>query len=114
MAEKIFSDVAPGLSDAASDAAARVSQTAKETSRRVVASVDAQRERAADMLDSAAASIHARANQDWSERVAGPAHQIGDGVKRTADYIREHQASEMVQSVGGAVRRHPGRAIVAA
>jgi hypothetical protein len=114
MAEKIFSDVAPRIADAASDAAARVSQTAKDTGRRVAAGVDAQRGHAADMLDSAAESLHAKANDGWPERIAGPAHQIGDGVKRSADYIRRHDTAEMVESFSGVLRRNPGRSILAA
>jgi ElaB/YqjD/DUF883 family membrane-anchored ribosome-binding protein len=55
---------------------------------------------------------------DAKERVAETASALAQGaaerVEATADYIREHDAREMLDSVQGYVRKNPGVSLAAA
>jgi len=101
--------VLPG--DGASEATSR----AAEIGQRAAAAIDSKRESVARGMDSAAESLHGRADRlPGGEKVAGAAHTAADAVERAADYVRDQDVSAMLADVRDAVTRHPGAALLTA
>jgi DNA segregation ATPase FtsK/SpoIIIE-like protein len=90
--------VLPG--DGASEATSR----AAEIGQRAAAAIDSKRESVARGMDSAAESLHGRADRlPGGEKVAGAAHTAADAVERAADYVRDQDVSAMLADVRDAV-----------
>jgi len=103
-----FTEQASGAVDKAQDKAAELGRTAESK-------LNEQREPAASALESAAATLHEKAESlPGGERVTSIAHSAADKMKSTADYIREHDVRDMMGDVEEFVRSHPGQSLVAA
>ena len=91
---------ATSMTDAADDAAA---------------AIDERRSTAADGLDTAASALHDRADDlPGGERVRDFARATADRLSTGADYVRSHDASDMMADVETFVTSHPGPALVMA
>jgi hypothetical protein len=70
---------------------------------------------AADSIAAAAYKLEGRAEQlPGGERVASLAHSAADSLTSAADYIREHDASAMMEDAKAIVRNNPLVALVGA
>lgn len=98
----------------------RAEDRIKEAGHEAMSTIDGKRNSAADSLGGMASQLHSGADKaadlghKGGEKVSNFAHAAGDKVQAGADYLREHDFKEMMQSVEGFVRRHPGQALVAA
>jgi len=73
------------------------------------------RETIARGIDSAASSLHSRAdNLPGGEKVARAAHTTADAMEKAADYVRDEDLDAMVEDVQQLVKRHPGATLLAA
>jgi hydroxypyruvate isomerase len=74
-----------------------------------------RRETIARGMDSAASSLHARAdNLPGGEKVARAAHTTADAMEKAADYVRDEDMEAMLEDVQQMVKRHPGATLLAA
>jgi ElaB/YqjD/DUF883 family membrane-anchored ribosome-binding protein len=98
----------------------RAEDRVKEVGHDAMKAMDGKRTSAADSLAGAATSLHSGADkaanfgQKSGEKVSDFAHGAADKLQAGADYVREHDFKDMMQSVDGFVRRNPGQALVAA
>jgi ElaB/YqjD/DUF883 family membrane-anchored ribosome-binding protein len=83
--------------------------TIVDLGRRAIDSVDAQRKPVATTLENTASALH-----EHTDRVAGMAHATADGMRATADYVRENDLAGMSGSVGKFVGRYPAQCMIAA
>lgn len=66
-------------------------------------------------IDSAASSLHSRADTlPGGEGVARAAHTTADAMEKAADYVRDEDLDAMVEDVQQLVKRHPGATLLAA
>ena len=94
---------------------ARVEEQAAKFGQKAVEAIDAKRNTAASGLASAAAGLHAKADElPGGQTVSGFAHQTADKLNATADYVREHAVSDMAGDVQSFVKAHPMQAIIGA
>lgn len=92
----------------ASDALADMARTA-------AGKVNENRGAAANRLDSAASTVHGRADElPGGPKVKEFAHAAADRLSTTADYIRSHDATRVMADVEGLVKNNPGPALVVA
>lgn len=83
--------------------------TMVDLGRRAIDSVDAHRRPVAATLEQTASALH-----EQTDRVAGIAHATADGMRATADYVRENDLHAMSKSVGNIVHRYPAQSVIAA
>lgn len=77
--------------------------------------IDAGRSTAAEGLDSAASTIHERADDlPGGAKVQEFAHAAADRMSTSADYVRSHDVQRMVSDVERVVRNNPGPALAIA
>jgi hypothetical protein len=77
--------------------------------------IDETRGAAAGGLDSAAATLHEKANTlPGGDRVTSAAHTAADAVENAAEYVRENDAQSMLADVKRLLRNHPGPALLVA
>jgi ElaB/YqjD/DUF883 family membrane-anchored ribosome-binding protein len=77
--------------------------------------IDAGRSTAAEGLDSAASTIHDRADDfPGGAKVREFAHAAADRMITGADYVRSHDVQRMVSDVETVVRNNPGPALAIA
>ena len=77
--------------------------------------IDEKRGAAAGGLDSAADTLHDKADTlPGGEKVASAAHTAADALASTADYIRENDLKGMMSDVQSLVKRNPGPALLTA
>ncbi len=82
---------------------------------RAAEAINAARLRAADTMDSAANSMHARAdNLPGTRKLAEVTHRAADKVGAGAQYLRDHRTGEMVDDLLQLIREHPGKSVLAA
>ena len=95
---------ADDLRESMSDMARTATQTA-----------DDGRQAAAERIRSAASAVRDRADQlPGGPKVQQFAHAAADGLGRTADYMRSHDAKRMLGDVGRVVKNNPGLSLVIA
>lgn len=98
----------------------RAEDRVKEAGHDAMKAFDGKRSSAADSLAGVATNLHSGADkaaelgQKSGEKVSNFAHGAADKLQASADYVREHDFKDMMQSVEGFVRRNPGQALVAA
>lgn len=98
----------------------RAEDRVKEVGHDAMKAMDGKRVSAADSLAGVATNLHSGADkaaelgQKGGEKVSNFAHGAADKLQASADYVREHDFKDMMQSVEGFVRRNPGQALVAA
>ena len=72
-------------------------------------------QKAADGIDSAASSLHAKAESlPGGEKIVRAAHTAAEAMDKTAGYLRDQDLDDMISDVQQAVKRHPGIALLAA
>jgi len=77
--------------------------------------MDEKRSAAASGLDSAASTLHEKAEMlPGGEKVSRAAHTAADALTKSADYVREHDIKDMVADVTALVKRNPGPALLTA
>lgn len=107
----VASDVADQLSDRATQAWERVSDSA----RTAADTIDEHREPTARGLESAASALHEKADTlPGGERVSSAAHAAADRLSDTADYVREHNLNRMKGDVITLVKNNPGPSLMVA
>lgn len=98
----------------------RTEDRVKDAGHDAMNAIDGKRSSAADSLAGVATHLHSGADKaadlghKGGEKVSNFAHGAADKLQAGADYVREHDFKDMMQSVEGFVRRHPGQALVAA
>jgi ElaB/YqjD/DUF883 family membrane-anchored ribosome-binding protein len=114
------SGTAARLKEQISDKAADVKERVTDFGRKTADKIDASRGPAADSLNRTASALHAKSDQvasaahATSDRVASAAHATADKLQATADYVRDHDFSEMANDVTDLVKRYPGQSLAAA
>jgi hypothetical protein len=77
--------------------------------------IDENRAGAAGGIESAASTLHQRAdNLPGGESVKGAAHTAADALSSTADYVRENDVKSMLADVQKIVKNNPGPALLTA
>ncbi|HXJ38305.1 MAG TPA: hypothetical protein VNH18_03445, partial [Bryobacteraceae bacterium] len=100
---------ARAVGDKVSDMASQVRAKVSDIGHAAADKIDQNRIRAASNLENAAASI-----QDKADTVTGLANSAANRLNYTADYLRVHDANDMVGHVRRIVRHNPGPALLAA
>jgi ElaB/YqjD/DUF883 family membrane-anchored ribosome-binding protein len=102
---------APPFDDISSQAKAKASDVGQMAEDKI----DERRETAAEGLDSAADSLHEKAERlPGGEKVSSAAHAAADALASTAEYVREHDLKSMVVDVQTLVKNNPGPALLTA
>jgi cell division septum initiation protein DivIVA len=97
------------LSTAATDAKARVA----DLGRRAAETIDHARTSAADGLSTAADAVH-HAASEGNKRATRIAHATADGLSGSANYLRDHSASDILDDAMNIVKNNPGLALLGA
>jgi len=98
-----------------SDTAAQVKNKVSDLGRTAADRIDENRDAAASGLDTAAATLHEKANRlPGGAQVSNIAHATADKLSSTADYVREHDVNTMMADVETLVKNSPGPALLAA
>jgi len=71
------------------------------------------RVRAADTVDSTAATLRDRADQ-FASTTSNAVHNITDKLQSAADYLRDNDARAMMEDVADFMRRYPAQSLAAA
>jgi ElaB/YqjD/DUF883 family membrane-anchored ribosome-binding protein len=90
---------------ATSEASAATAELARKASRKA----DQARATAAEGLDTAAGAMHTGA-----ARVASAARSAADALTSSAQYVREHDARDMMDDLMEVVKNNPGPALLGA
>ena len=99
---------APSFDDQPTAKASGVGQMAADK-------IDERRGAAAGGLDSAANTLHDKADKlPGGEQVASAAHTAADALASTAEYVREHDLKSMVADMQSLVKNNPGPALLTA
>ena len=110
-----LSDTAQNVKDKVTDAAATTRQKVSNAGRQASDKIDEKRGPAADALQSAASSIHEKAEGlPGGETVKSVAHSAAEKLETTAGYIREHDIKTMLSDVEEIVKRNPGPSLLIA
>ena len=110
-----LSDAAQNVKEKVSDAATAAKQKVSDAGRQATEQIDAKRGPAAEALESAASTIHEKAeNLPGGETVKSVAHSAAEKLESTAGYIREHDVKAMLSDVEDMVRRNPGPSLLIA
>jgi ElaB/YqjD/DUF883 family membrane-anchored ribosome-binding protein len=106
---------ASGVSDTISNAASTAQRRASELGRTAASTVDENRDAAASGLQSAASTLHEKADSlPGGEKVTTLAHSAADTLSSTADYVREHDVNSMMSDLERLVKNNPGPSLLAA
>jgi ElaB/YqjD/DUF883 family membrane-anchored ribosome-binding protein len=89
--------------------ASETGSAAAELGRKAYRKADRARATAADSLDTAASAVHT-----GGERVASAAHSAAGALTSGAQYVREHDARDMIDDVMQLVKNNPGPALLGA
>lgn len=110
-----LNDTAQNVKDKVTDAASTAKQRVSETARQATDKIDEKRGPAADALESAASTIHEKAEDlPGGETVRSVAHSAAERLESTAGYIRGHDVRSMMSDVEEIVKRNPGPALLIA
>jgi ElaB/YqjD/DUF883 family membrane-anchored ribosome-binding protein len=110
-----ISDTAQNVKEKVTDAARKTKDKASDLGRQATEQVDAKRGPAAEGLESAASTLHEKAETlPGGETVRSVAHSTADKLESTAGYIREHDVKDMMSDVEDLVRRNPGPSLLIA
>ncbi len=110
-----LSDTAQSVKNKVTDAATTAKQKMSDAGRQATDRIDEKRGPAADALESAASTIHEKAEDlPGGETVKSVAHSAAEKLESTAGYIREHDVKAMFSDVEEIVRRNPGPSLLVA
>jgi len=105
-------DAANTVKERTSDAANTVKDRASEWGRSAVGAIDRGMDTAAEKLQSTASTLRNAGTGDT--RVGAMANRAADGIEGAANYFRDHDVSDIVGDIEGAVRRNPGPSLLIA
>lgn len=103
------------LGDRANEIGSSAGQKANEVARAAADEVSSQRGNAASGLESAASTLHSKADRlPGGEKVSKFAHSAADKLSSTADYVRDADMARIRGDVERVVRNNPGPSLLAA
>ena len=107
------SDKASGFQEKATEKASELQEKASEVGTKLHESAEAGIDRAADGLEKAAVQLRSRAEDGGGvqEKVGV---RVADGLDKTSQYLRDHEAQEIWTDVEQFVKDHPMQAAVGA
>jgi ElaB/YqjD/DUF883 family membrane-anchored ribosome-binding protein len=110
-----LSDTAQGVKEKVTDAAASAKQKVSEAGRQATDKIDERRGPAAEVMESAASTIHEKAEDlPGGATVKRAAHSAAEKLESTAGYIREHDVKSMLSDMEEIVKRNPGPSLLIA
>ena len=110
-----FGNNAPGFDDAAGNAAEGVRDQAAKYGQKAAEAVNTGRRSAAATLENAAAAVRSKAdNLPGGPQVGQYARQAADTLGATAEYLRDHEMSDMMTDLKRMVKDHPTPALIGA
>jgi ElaB/YqjD/DUF883 family membrane-anchored ribosome-binding protein len=105
----------PSASMADGDALSQAKSTTAELGQKAADAIDGNRGAAARGIDSAASSLHAKADSlPGGQKVTGAAHKAADAMETAAGYVREHDLKSAYADVRKIVKDNPGPALLTA
>jgi ElaB/YqjD/DUF883 family membrane-anchored ribosome-binding protein len=94
---------------------AQAKATASGVGQMAADKIDEKRGAAAEGLDSAADTLHDKAQKlPGGEKVASAAHTAANALASTAEYVRENDLKSMMADVQKVVKNNPGPALLTA
>ena len=103
------------MSDSNSATGSTVKSGATRMAQAAAGKIDQNRTAAAGGLESAASTLHEKADSlPGGESVKGAAHKAADALSSTADYVRENDVKSMMADVQQLVKNNPGPALLTA
>jgi len=104
-----------GIGERISEAASQAKDKMAELGRSTADRIDQNRESAATGLESAAATLHEKADSlPGGEKVTNLAHTAADKISSTAEYVKRHDVNGMMADVEHLVKNNPGPSLLAA
>jgi ElaB/YqjD/DUF883 family membrane-anchored ribosome-binding protein len=104
-----------GVTEKANEVASQVKDKVADLGRSAADKIDANRDAAASGLESAANTLHEKAESlPGGEKVVSLAHSTADKLSSTAEYVREHDVRSMMADVEQLVKNNPGPSLLAA
>ena len=104
-----------GIGERISEAASQAKDKMAELGRSTAERIDQNREGAATGLESAAATLHEKADSlPGGEKVTNLAHTAADKISSTAEYVKRHDVNGMMADVERVVKNNPGPSLLAA
>ncbi|MEO8663500.1 MAG: hypothetical protein ABI693_33905 [Bryobacteraceae bacterium] len=97
------------INDPVTGVASQVKEKVAELGRAAAATIDQNRDPAANRLESAATAL-----KDSGENIAGAAHAAAGKLNSTADYVRQNDVDSMMDDLVQFVRKHPGPTLLVA
>lgn len=105
----------PSASMADGDALSQAKASTAEFGQKAADTIDENRDAAARGIDSAASSLHAKADSlPGGQKVTGAAHKAADAMETAAGYVRENDLKSMYADVQKIVKDNPGPALLTA
>jgi ElaB/YqjD/DUF883 family membrane-anchored ribosome-binding protein len=101
------------IKDQAGQTAADVRDKVADLGRKAEEKIDQGRVRAADTVDSTAATLRDRADQ-FASTTSHAVHNVTDKLQSAADYIRDNDARAMMEDAANLMRRYPAQSLAAA
>jgi ElaB/YqjD/DUF883 family membrane-anchored ribosome-binding protein len=99
--------------NSARDAGMGVKDKVADLGRKAGEKLEQGRVRAADTVDSTAATLRDRADQ-FASRTSNAVHNVTDKLQSAADYIRDNDARAMIEDIPDFMRRYPAQSLAAA
>jgi ElaB/YqjD/DUF883 family membrane-anchored ribosome-binding protein len=104
-----------GIGERISEVASQAKDKMAELGRSTADRIDQNRESAATGLESAAATLHEKADSlPGGEKVTNLAHTAADKINSTAEYVKRHDVNGMMADVEHVVKNNPGPSLLAA
>ena len=103
------------LKETIADTANKASEKGKELGRTAIDKIEQGRQSAASSLQSAASTLHEKAdNLPGVERAGNIAHSTASKLESVAGYMRDHDTKQMMADVESVVKKHPAQSLLAA
>ena len=110
-----FGSAASDFNEAAAETAESVRDQAAKYGQKAAEAVNAGRKSAASTLENAAAAVRSKAdNLPGGPQVSQYARQAADTMGATADYLRDHEVTDMMSDLKRVVKDHPTPALIGA
>ena len=85
------------------------------TSSEFAEAIDEKQDAVARGIDSAAASLHAKAESlPGGEKIVRAAHTAAEAMEKTAGYLRDQDINDMLADVRQVIKRNPGATLLTA
>jgi ElaB/YqjD/DUF883 family membrane-anchored ribosome-binding protein len=105
----------PEFTSRAEDHGSQATSRTAEFGQRAAAAIDEKREAVARGFDSAASSLHAKAESlPGGEKIASAARTTAEAMEKTADYVRDQDVEGMISDAGQVLKKHPGAVLLTA